>query len=90
MELSRLNSLYGHDGPFVTVYLEGRSSGEDAGEQIRLWRRALRQCLLNAGAIPPRDLPRLSALNSYSRHVNGLGAADASSPWQQPLPDCSG
>ncbi len=50
MQLSKLNTVYDHDGPFATVYLEGRSPGEDAAEQMRLRWRALRERLLNAGA----------------------------------------
>lgn len=50
MELSMLRQVYEQDGPFVTVYLEGRSPAEDAGEQVRLRWRALRERLESAGA----------------------------------------
>lgn len=50
MDLSRLQSVYGHTGPFATVYLEGRSPAEDAGSQMRLRWKALREQLANAGA----------------------------------------
>ncbi|MFR9676285.1 hypothetical protein [Streptomyces sp. TR06-5] len=45
MELSELKSVYAHEGPFVTVYLEGRSPGEDAAKQVRLRWRDLRERL---------------------------------------------
>ncbi len=50
MELARLRPVYESEGPFVTVYLEGRSPGEDAGEQMRLRWRALRERLESEGA----------------------------------------
>jgi hypothetical protein len=50
MDLSMLRSVYEHDGPFVTVYLEGRSPGEDAAAQVRLRWQALREQLVSAGA----------------------------------------
>lgn len=49
MELSRLRPIYQHDGPFATVYLEGRSPGEDAAAQMRLRWRGLRDRLESAG-----------------------------------------
>ncbi|OEU95777.1 hypothetical protein [Streptomyces oceani] len=45
MDLSRLRPVYEHAGPFATVYLEGRSPGEDAAQQVRLRWRALRERL---------------------------------------------
>jgi len=36
MELGELKAVYAHEGPFVTVYLEGRSPSEDAEKQVRL------------------------------------------------------
>lgn len=53
MDLNRLRHVYDQDGPFATVYLEGRSPGEDAGEQIRLRWRALRERLVSGGATTP-------------------------------------
>lgn len=50
MDLSALRSVYEHDGPFATVYLEGRSPGEDAATQVRLRWQALRERLVSAGA----------------------------------------
>lgn len=50
MELSNVREVFEHDGPFATVYLEGRSPGEDSGEQMRLRWRALRERLEQAGA----------------------------------------
>jgi hypothetical protein len=50
VDLSRLQSVYAHDGPFATVYLEGRGPTADAGEQIRLRWRELREQLASAGA----------------------------------------
>ncbi|MGW7516179.1 baeRF2 domain-containing protein [Streptomyces sp. NPDC054796] len=52
MELNRLKSVYAHEGPFVTVYLEGRSPGEDAAKQVRLRWQALRSRLENEDADP--------------------------------------
>ncbi|MGH3096332.1 MAG: hypothetical protein ACRDMV_10085 [Streptosporangiales bacterium] len=51
MELSRLRPVFGRKGPFATVYLEGRSPGEDAPQQVRLRWKALRERLAGAGAV---------------------------------------
>ncbi len=45
MELGELKSVYTHEGPFVTVYLEGRSPSEDAEKQVRLRWQNLRDRL---------------------------------------------
>lgn len=50
MELAELRRVYEQDGPFATVYLEGRSPAEDAGAQIRLRWDALRERLRADGA----------------------------------------
>lgn len=50
MDLSRLQPVYAHQGPVATVYLEGRSPAEDAGEQLRKRWKALRERLDTAGA----------------------------------------
>ena len=50
MDLSVLRNVYEQDGPVATVYLEARSPGEDAGEQLRLRWKALREQLSSAGA----------------------------------------
>lgn len=50
MDLSRLRSVYEHEGWFATAYLESRSPGADAGEQIRLRWQALRRQLESDGA----------------------------------------
>ncbi|EST38784.1 hypothetical protein N566_05550 [Streptomycetaceae bacterium MP113-05] len=51
MELSRLASLYTQEETsFATVYLEGRSPGEDAADQVRLRWHDLRERLTNEGA----------------------------------------
>lgn len=50
MDLSRLQTVYDNEGPFATVYLEGRSPGEDAREQMRLRWKALRERLATQGA----------------------------------------
>ncbi|WP_020497074.1 hypothetical protein [Sciscionella marina] len=50
MDLSNLRGVYEHDGPFASVYLEGRSPGEDSAEQMRLRWHALRERLAEAGA----------------------------------------
>lgn len=52
MDLSRLRPVYEHDGPFATLYMEGRSPGEDAEKQVRLRWQALRERLEGAGADP--------------------------------------
>ncbi len=50
MDLARLRPVYEHEGPFATVYLEGRSPGEDAAQQVRLRWKALREELVAEGA----------------------------------------
>lgn len=50
MDLSVLQSVYQHEGPFATVYLEARSPSEDAAQQTRLRWNALRERLESAGA----------------------------------------
>ncbi|GAA4871694.1 hypothetical protein [Saccharopolyspora cebuensis] len=50
MRLSTARQVFDREGPFATVYLEARSPGEDAGEQIRLRWRGLRERLAEAGA----------------------------------------
>lgn len=50
MELSPLKSLYAEGDAFATVYLEGRSPGEDAADQIRLRWKSLRERLAADGA----------------------------------------
>ncbi|SFT62547.1 hypothetical protein SAMN04487904_104411 [Actinopolyspora lacussalsi subsp. righensis] len=50
MDLTRLRSVYESEGPFATVYLEGRSPSEESGEQLRLRWRDLRERLAGAGA----------------------------------------
>jgi hypothetical protein len=50
VNLSGLRPVYEHDGPFATVYLEGRAPGADADEQLRLRWRALRERLESEGA----------------------------------------
>ena len=50
MDLSRLQSVYAHEGPAATVYLEGRSPAEDSGEQLRKRWKDLRERLSAAGA----------------------------------------
>ncbi|AXK36758.1 hypothetical protein DVA86_33590 [Streptomyces armeniacus] len=52
MDLSRLRPVYEHDGPFATVYLEGRAPAEDAAKQVRLRWQALRERLEADGADP--------------------------------------
>ncbi|MCF6521650.1 hypothetical protein [Streptomyces sp. JJ36] len=50
MELSSLAALYAEEEPFATVYLEGRSPGEDAADQVRLRWENLRGRLAADGA----------------------------------------
>ncbi len=49
-DLSPLQALSERQGPFATVYLEGRSPGEDAAQQVRLRWDNLREQLIEAGA----------------------------------------
>ncbi|WP_258016139.1 hypothetical protein [Streptomyces sp. AJS327] len=58
MDLSTLKPLYQHEGPFATVYLEGRSPSENAATQVRLRWQALRDRLEQQGA-PPGPLDAL-------------------------------
>lgn len=60
MQLADLRHVYDADGPFATVYLEGRSPGEDAERQIRLRWDDLRGRLSDAGA----DEATLTSLDS--------------------------
>lgn len=50
MRLETIRSVFDSEGPFATVYLEGRSPSEDAGEQVRLRWADLRERLAAAGA----------------------------------------
>ncbi|GAA1206447.1 hypothetical protein [Prauserella alba] len=50
MRLAALRHVYEQPGPCATVYLEGRSPGEDAKEQTRLRWRELRERLQSQGA----------------------------------------
>lgn len=60
MDLQSIRHLYDATGPFVTVYLEGRSPAEDAAQQVRLRWDSLRRQLAEAGA----DDETLSALDA--------------------------
>ena len=59
MELTRLRSVYKAEGPFATVYLEGRTPGEDAEKQMRLRWQALREGLEQAEEAPAAVLDEL-------------------------------
>lgn len=50
VDLTTLRPLYETEGPFATVYLEGRSPGDDASQQVRLRWQGLRGQLHEAGA----------------------------------------
>lgn len=68
MDLSSLRAVYEHPGPFVTVYLEGRSPGEDAAVQVRLRWQSLRERLLSAGA----EADPLNAIETaLQQHASG-------------------
>ena len=54
MELEALRTLYEHEGPFATIYLESRSPAADAEQQVRLRWDDLRQQLSEAGT--PEDV----------------------------------
>ena len=50
MDLSSTREIFERPGPFATVYLEARPAGEDAGHQVALRWRALKDELSTAGA----------------------------------------
>lgn len=50
MNFENLRTVYDNQGPFATVYLEGRSPSADAEKQVRLRWDELRENLANAGA----------------------------------------
>jgi hypothetical protein len=50
MRLAEIRHVYEEEGPFATVYLEGRSPAEDATEQKRLRWKGLRERLESQGA----------------------------------------
>jgi hypothetical protein len=94
LDLSILRNVYEHDGPFATVYLEGRGPGADAGEQIRLRWRDLHTRLASAGATVPalEALEReLGSDTSGEEYANGrvLVASEAGvlldKPWDAAL-----
>ncbi|QYJ03490.1 hypothetical protein KUV85_14305 [Nocardioides panacisoli] len=60
MQLGDLRNVYDADGPFATVYLEGRSPAEDAEQQVRLRWDDLRGRLADDGA----DEATLEALDA--------------------------
>lgn len=94
MHLSALRPIYKHDGPFVTVYLEGRSPSEDASEQIRLRWQALRERLESAGAsaaaVDAAESALLSATSGEEQANGRVLVADDSGvlldePWDAAL-----
>ena len=50
MNLENLRPVYDNQGPFATIYLEGRSPAADSEQQVRLRWDGLRENLANAGA----------------------------------------
>lgn len=50
MNLETLRTVYDQQGPFATVYMEGRSPAADAEKQVRLRWDELRENLASAGA----------------------------------------
>lgn len=50
MQLNELRRVYNGQGPFITVYLEGRSPAEDSPHQVRLRWEELRRRLSEEGA----------------------------------------
>lgn len=74
MELARLRHVYEYDGPFATVYLEGRSPSEDAAHQTRLRWEALREKLADQDAAESALEAIDSALqNAESGEAQGNG-----------------
>ncbi|WP_198319389.1 baeRF2 domain-containing protein [Actinopolyspora erythraea] len=69
MDLTRLRSVYESEGPFATVYLEGRSPSEESGEQLRLRWRDLREQLSGAGVGD-------GVLDALESHVLGAEAGE--------------
>ena len=64
MDLTALQHVYEQGGPYATVYLEGRSPGEDARQEIRLRWKALRERLQREGALESTVTALESALES--------------------------
>jgi hypothetical protein len=94
VDLSRLQSIYEHDGPFATVYLEGRGPSAEADEQMRLRWQNLREQLTSAGAsvvVLDALKAELTGDASGEQQVNGrvLVATDAGvlldAPWDATL-----
>jgi hypothetical protein len=60
MDLSFLRPLYDRPGPWVSVYLDATRAGENAGQEVELRWRALREQLAGDGA----DEPTLDAVGA--------------------------
>lgn len=94
MELASLRPLYEAEGPFATVYLEGRSPSEDAREELRLRWRALRERLESQqapeGALKALD-DALAASLAGEAEANGrvlvanAGRVVLDAPWDAAL-----
>ncbi|WP_240979721.1 hypothetical protein [Streptomyces sp. HNM0574] len=83
MELSVLRPVYEHEGPFATVYLEGRSPSEDAHNQMRLRWKALRERLEGAGADN-------AALDAIGTALDGGAAGEEQTNGRVMVADASG
>lgn len=90
MKLDTIRDISDAEGPFITVYLEGRTPSEDAENQIRLRWNAQREHLTEAGAdeqlLSPVD-DALSVRNITEIQVDGrvivahAGGVLLNEPW---------
>lgn len=90
MKLDTIRNISDAEGPFITVYLEGRTPSEDAENQIRLRWNAQREHLTEAGAdeqlLSPVD-DALSVRNITEIQVDGrvvvahAGGVLLNEPW---------
>lgn len=93
MDLSRLRPVYEQEGPFATVYLEGRSPGEDSTHQMHLRWKALRERLASqeatSGALEALDAELGGTAGEEQTNGRVLVAADAGivldEPWDASL-----
>src|SRR5690625_1441242 len=76
MDLARIRPVYDHPGPFATVYLEGRSPGEDAPQQVRRGAgrrtstRPTPAASVSSKAAAPRESTSLAAGRSPTSRCN--------------------
>ncbi|SMY13027.1 hypothetical protein [Brevibacterium jeotgali] len=83
MQLNEIRRVYDGQAPFVTVYLEGRSPGEDAQQQVRLRWEELRRHLSEDGASD-------TALSALDEAVLGAEPGEAQSNGRVLVADVTG